>query len=257
MNISINLFRINLAVLRSARSVWLLAITGMLVMYAVFAAEISGDGPTAIFVLGTVALPVSSIESTINLPEIFTGLLLIITVLYQRSYLLEGQLAGIWLSNHQNRIPYLLAFFITMLLAIILVTSGYLFLYLKAGYSTAAALYAFAGKLLMFFSFVIFLTLIVNIRGTGTFALIYFLILVFVTPVALQSLKSVFTSSSWVQDIAEFISYVLTPQWKLEEFSRQIIATRYIQSDTFLWSLSSLIFWILINIWIFNKKDIT
>ncbi|KPP99602.1 MAG: hypothetical protein HLUCCA01_06150 [Bacteroidetes bacterium HLUCCA01] len=257
MNISINLFRINLAVLRSARSVWLLAITGMLVMYAVFAAEISGDGPTAIFVLGTVALPVSSIESTINLPEIFTGLLLIITVLYQRSYLLEGQLAGIWLANHQNRIPYLLAFFITMLLAIILVTSGYLFLYLKAGYSTAAALYAFAGKLLMFFSFVIFLTLIVNIRGTGTFALIYFLILVFVTPVALQSLKSVFTSSSWVQDIAEFISYVLTPQWKLEEFSRQIIATRYIQSDTFLWSLSSLIFWILINIWIFNKKDIT
>jgi len=229
----------------------------MLVMYAVFAAEISGDGPTAIFVLGTVALPVSSIESTINLPEIFTGLLLIITVLYQRSYLLEGQLAGIWLANHQNRIPYLLAFFITMLLAIILVTSGYLFLYLKAGYSTAAALYAFAGKLLMFFSFVIFLTLIVNIRGTGTFALIYFLILVFVTPVALQSLKSVFTSSSWVQDIAEFISYVLTPQWKLEEFSRQIIATRYIQSDTFLWSLSSLIFWILINIWIFNKKDIT
>ena len=226
-------------------------------MYAVFAAEISGDGPTAIFVLGTVALPVSSIESTINLPEIFTGLLLIITVLYQRSYLLEGQLAGIWLANHQNRIPYLLAFFITMLLTIILVTSGYLFLYLKAGYSTAAALYAFAGKLLMFFSFVIFLTLIVNIRGTGTFALIYFLILVFVTPVALQSLKSVFTSSSWVQDIAEFISYVLTPQWKLEEFSRQIIATRYIQSDTFLWSLSSLIFWILINIWIFNKKDIT
>jgi|GEM_PF-6112385 len=257
MNISINLFRINLAVLRSARSVWLLSITGMLVMYAVFAAEISGDGPTAIFVLGTVALPVSSIESTINLPEIFTGLLLIITVLYQRSYLLEGQLAGIWLANHQNRIPYLLAFFITMLLTIILVTSGYLFLYLKAGYSTAAALYAFAGKLLMFFSFVIFLTLIVNIRGTGTFALIYFLILVFVTPVALQSLKSVFTSSSWVQDIAEFISYVLTPQWKLEEFSRQIIATRYIQSDTFLWSLSSLIFWILINIWIFNKKDIT
>jgi len=66
MNISINLFRINLAVLRSARSVWLLAITGMLVMYAVFAAEISGDGPTAIFVLGTVALPVSSIESTLT-----------------------------------------------------------------------------------------------------------------------------------------------------------------------------------------------
>ena len=59
-----------------------------------------------------------------------------------------------------------------------------LFLYLKAGYSTAAALYAFAGKLLMFFSFCdFFLTLIVNIRGTGTFALIYFLILVFVTPV--------------------------------------------------------------------------
>ena len=65
----------------------------MLVMYAVFAAEISGDGPTAIFVLGPVALPVSSIESTINLPEIFTGLLLIITVLYQRK-LSAGRATG-------------------------------------------------------------------------------------------------------------------------------------------------------------------
>lgn len=252
----INLMKINSLVTIRLWPTWLLLVLGTVLVTIVYVGEIDGSGHNAQFTFRVLTIPIRLFLITFSLIEGLLSIFAVITTFVLADKLLNGQFMQIYLTRFQNRATYLGAFLLTIFLLTGIGTLGYLYIFIKAGFTITHVLYAYFSILLMMYSLCLMLIALFNFTSTRVLSLpILFLLLFLVKPV-LQYVDSLTGSFSLVSDFFYILGFVVTFPFRFNDFSDQLVRLGYLEASLFWYAFSILVILIVSNCIWFVRKDL-
>ncbi|MCC5925759.1 MAG: hypothetical protein JJU41_04285 [Bacteroidetes bacterium] len=241
--------------MKALLSFWLLMMLGALTWLFVLMTSIDGTGPNAIISIGNLSMPLRILTASLSIFELLLGLLIVIITLSLSDKVLSSQLACIYLARHQNRIQYFAGFFGVVLGLILISTSGYLYLYIKAGFNLYSILFAYSSKVFGGLALAVVLISITYFSRLKLVSIPLLVFVLFILPAIFRVLSGYTGNIPLLGDGVYFLEQLVSFYISLDTFRENIISRGFIQRELFFKGAIITSALIILNGILFNRKD--
>lgn len=241
MSLFLHYLKSNLIVLAHLRSsqifVVISALTTLFFLSGDLTTEASG---IVLFNTGNLTIPVSFFELMIPSYLFLTRVILLFVILGLSEIMLYGQLVHVILSRNQVRWPQITGFLGAVFLFLLLVNSLSLFGGLKLGIGIYSSVLAMLTESLGFFFIALSLILLLSIETTRKNALLFLIILLFLSPFAITFITQsvvIFSGGGFFLQVLSMLRDILTTFGTFSDISGDILFRSYFNAPEFWISL--------------------
>lgn len=244
-----------LIVLKSVSGkIFFLAAIGLIVFSSLV--TIDGVGPRAIIIVGSMPVPLIMFETIFSAFDITLGILVIFMAINLAEFMINGNLMHVFISRNKNRINYLSSVFTSLLILVTIGFLGYGLLYTRAGFDLNLIFWAYLGKALVYFSIALILVTLLNIQQTRKMAVLYFILLFMILPMALGSLGNFVSTNTLLVGFVDLLNTFFSVHFLFSDFKDQVIIREYLNFGVLLKASLVMILLLVGNIALFNKRDL-
>jgi hypothetical protein len=229
---------------------------GALVWSFALSSTIEGSGPNAVLSIGNLSLPLRVLLVSFSLVGILMNVLIVVVALSLYNKVVNSQLSSIYLARHQSRYQYLLSYFTVILLIVLMATSGYWYLYLKAGFSTPFLFYSYSSMVLEGFSLTVVFAFITHFSRLKLISIPLLVLILYVLPVMLRISGGFAGNYPIFGELIYFIENIVAFNVNFSAFRENIITKEFIQKELFYPGALITVALLGLNAVLFSRKDL-